>query len=135
MSQRRRSRHMDYHELWSQGKLDDIVVMDLRPSAAALADPALPCGPFHLEHLYRRFFTRLDTDERQAIACWARGFNGHFCLNTACSGTELPVLSWRAFARVVSVDLQVPFEINSGFASEIVPEKQRLIRAVFLTHP
>ena len=70
----------------------------------------------------RGFLSRLSQQERADLKVWltnpAVGLGGHVDLGTACSGTDAPVLAWRAFAEAASQHLDISFEVRHLFSCE-----------------
>lgn len=94
--------------------------------------PASEPSPSYLCDLAHRLLGRLDPLHRLRIAALVRSFGGTpFRIATACSGTELPMLAWRAVATAISVSLNVVFHVGHAYSCEKHPGKRKLIQTLF----
>ena len=101
------------------------------PSSEARSSSPLPVGPDILQHAHRRFLERLHPEERFKIGRWWQRHGGRLRIGSACSGSELPTLSWRALAQVLSADLGSDVQVVSSFSCEHNHKKQELIQTMF----
>lgn len=131
-ARRRVSDNAAARKRWKAGDLAHSVAEAPVPAAAAWEAPPLEAGEHILEGAFRRFLGRLEASDRARIATWAATeLRSRLVLSTACSGTELPVMACAAFARVISVDLGSPLQVDAGFACEIDAKKQAWLKMCF----
>jgi hypothetical protein len=97
-------------------------------------DPALTPGPRYLQDLFRRFLARCDEQERADLRCWLRDRDS-LAFATVCSGSESPVLVWRAFAETMEEELGVAVTVSHKYACERCDRKQAFIRTMFPETP
>jgi len=116
--------------MWGRGELDQVTPITAAPSLANSADKPLPVGEQRLRLLFRRFFHRGGEEVRKAVSTWvARRLGGRWEIGTICSGTEGPVLVWRAFQEALA-ELDIPLELQARFSTEIDDAKRKFLRKV-----
>ena len=110
-------------------------VPDIEPETPATPEhdgdePPLPVGPDYLHRLIRRFLSKLEPQERHDLRSWAAR-QGMWTVGTACSGTDCPVLVWKAFADVLRADMGVTFCVSHQFSTEKSLPKQKFLKSMF----
>ena len=118
-------------DLWRLGSLPNPQPESPTPHSTSSTDDPLPTGQQALDHLFRRFMQRVGADCRDWLAQWTHNIGNRFDIATACSGTELPKMVFDSLARVCTSDLSSPLTVESAFAAELSPWKQRFIRQAF----
>jgi hypothetical protein len=122
----------EVHSLWESGQLPRVkpTIPAALPHLACA--PPLRAGPDRLLALFKRFLQRLSPEQREDLIAWAQ----HECpqplqVGTVCSGTDMPLLCWGAFARALREDCGVCFSVQACFAAEIDPKKRDFLKRMF----
>ena len=103
-----------------------------RPSAANCREPAIPPGPDHLRLLALRFIGRRPIPIRNDMSAWRRKNTGEcFNLGTLCSGTELPILAFVAWAAALEERVGAGPRWFHSMGAECNTKKQELILTMF----
>ena len=81
---------------------------------------AVPPGPDRLFHLAMRLMeNKLSVAQKVDLRAWiGMELQGRITVSTVCSGTDAPMLSWRAFARACAHSLHIDLSVDHGFSCE-----------------
>jgi hypothetical protein len=110
--------------------LPKVTVHKIHPSTSASV--ALPVGPRRVDALFNVFLDRTSASDIEALKSylldkWASGFD----VGSFCSGSEAPVLVWRAFSRVIGQRLGIGIQVLHRFSAEIEKPKQDYLLKFF----
>ena len=102
------------------------------PKPAYRADPPLAPGASYLSQLFERFLGRCEAAERADLASWVvNELHGQIRVGSICSGTDVPVLVWRAFAVALQCELHVELEVVHLFSAEQDKGKRQFLEVMF----
>ena len=102
------------------------------PLPTHVDSPALPADSAYLHSLFRRFLQRLFVKDRGCLVKWLHWrLRGKIVVSTCCSGTDCPLLAWRAFSDVLREDLDCHLQVDHGFSSEINEGKRRFLKDMY----
>ena len=108
------------------------MVVPQRPSPSHPDAPPLAAGPDRLQRMAARFLTRLTGQQRGDLRAWLLAtFRGRLTVSTACSGTDSPILVWRALGAAAAEQLQLDLHVHHGFSCERSAAKRKSLRAAF----
>lgn len=102
-----------------------------RPREGACLEPPILAGPNRLRLVFLRFFSRLTAKERADVKAFVRMQQGQFDIGTFCSGTESPLLVWRAFAEACHEAIDERVAVRAVFAAESDKKKHIFIQKVW----
>ena len=102
------------------------------PLPTHVDSPALPADSMYLHSLFRRFLQRLSVKDRGCLVKWLHWrFRGKIVVSTCCSGTDCPLLAWKAFSDVLREDMHCYLHVDHGFSSEINEGKRRFLKDMY----
>ena len=81
--------------------------------------------------LAKRFIKRLRPVEVDDMRVWIIKVAQHFNLGTQCSGTDSPIMAWRAFETAVTEELGIPFSAHHCYACEKDKQKREFLRRLW----
>ena len=94
----------DIFKQWQRGHLPPVEPVVPVPVEATLGVP-LPVGLGYLQRLFRRFLCRVSPSDRSHPMNYCLHDLCVLWVGTVCSGTDGPLLCWRAFADTLRADL------------------------------
>ena len=116
-------------DAWATGKMPD--QKPTRPVPFRKRE-ALPVSKDHLCNLYRRFLESISAEQRLRLVQYIdTELQSRWRVATACSGTDGPILSWKALSQVLLADASCQLNIVHQFSCEQNKSKQTFIRAAF----
>jgi site-specific DNA-cytosine methylase len=102
------------------------------PLPAHQGNPPLAPGASYLSELFVRFLRRCTTAERADLASWVvNDLSGKIRVGSICSGTDVPVLAWQAFAVALRQELRVGLQVVHMFSAEKHTGKRRFLEVMF----
>ena len=108
-----------------------------RPRATAnhKAEPAIPIDAMYLVRLAKRMLDRLGVRRVDMFHYFRFHWKGVFPIATLCSGTDAPILAWRAFLTASSDVLGITCEAQHLFSCEENEAKAAFIMKAFPNVP